>query len=152
MLAATGARLVVLTNQSGVARRLVTREAMEAVHQRLREQLRQDGVKLAGVYACTHGPEAGCGCRKPAPGLARQAAQELGLDLADALVVGDRAADLGLAVALGVPSVLVLTGAGARTLAAGQPQPDYVVDDLVGVARLWGADGGTVGHAGSPRR
>ena len=136
-LAAGGARLVVLTNQSGVARGLMTGLQLEAVHAELRRLLRTEGIELAGIYVCPHGPDDGCGCRKPAPGLAHRAAEQLGLDLSDCLVVGDRAADLGLARALGVPGVLVLTGAGRRTLGENGEAPSLVVQDLSDLARCY---------------
>jgi histidinol-phosphate phosphatase family protein len=134
-LTAAGTRLVVVTNQSGVARGLIPASALEALHRQLATTLRAKGIELAGIYSCPHGPEDGCGCRKPAPGLAHQASKDLGLDLTDSLVVGDRASDLGLARALNVPSALVLTGAGRRTLAENGATPSLVVRDLRDLAR-----------------
>ncbi|MDH4132545.1 MAG: HAD-IIIA family hydrolase [Gemmatimonadota bacterium] len=133
-LGAAGFRLVVVTNQSGVGRGLVTEEQVAAVHARLRAELEQSGVHLAGVYYCPHRPDEGCGCRKPATGLATRAAAELGFPIADAIVVGDKASDLQLARALGVPSILVLTGEGRATAEAHPGLADYVVADLVEAA------------------
>ncbi|MBI3768025.1 MAG: HAD family hydrolase [Deltaproteobacteria bacterium] len=121
-LDAAGFAVVVVTNQSGVARGRMTLATVHAVHRALAHRLAARGAVLAGVYVCPHHPQAGapplrrrCRCRKPAPGLVRRAARELGLDLAHSYCVGDGAVDLGLAAAAGVRGVLVLTGHGRAT-------------------------------------
>ena len=133
-LAAAGLRLVVITNQSGIGRGVLTEQQVAAVNARLREKLTRSGVTLAGIYHCPHGPEDGCGCRKPATGLADRAAAELDFKGSDTVVVGDKASDIGLARALGVPGILVLTGAGSTALEADPTLADYVVKDLTGAA------------------
>lgn len=135
-LQAAGIRLVVVSNQSGVARGLISPAALAQVQERFRSVLAAEGVTLAGSYHCPHHPDAGCDCRKPRDGLARRAAAELGLDLFHCLVVGDKPADIGLARRLGAPAVLVTTGQGAATLAAGTAVPDFVVAGLDGLAGL----------------
>ncbi|MFJ2478566.1 D-glycero-alpha-D-manno-heptose-1,7-bisphosphate 7-phosphatase [Streptomyces sp. NPDC087659] len=84
-----GVALVVITNQSGLARGLFNEPTLSAMHDRLRELLAQHGVRLDGIYTCPHHPDGRiahlrttCGCRKPAPGVLRQAAADLRLDLA----------------------------------------------------------------------
>jgi histidinol-phosphate phosphatase family protein len=89
-----GFKLVVVSNQSGVGRGLVTEEEAEAVHERFVEELRANGVELDGAYYCPHAPDAGCSCRKPSPELLQRAAHELGLDLNASFMVGDRDSDL----------------------------------------------------------
>lgn len=135
-LAALGMRLVVLTNQSGVASGRISPAELDAVHARLGALLLERGVRLDGVFACIHAPESGCGCRKPAGGLARQAEAALGISLREALVAGDQASDLELGRRLGVPAFLVATGKGLATLAGGGPPADYLVDDLRQLARI----------------
>ncbi len=135
-MSAAGIRAVVLTNQSGVARGWITPAQLAAVHHRLTALLEAGGVRLAGIFSCPHGPDAGCACRKPAEGLARQAADALGFALPEAVVVGDKASDLELGHRLGVPAILVRTGEGLATLQSGAAAADYLVDDLAGVARL----------------
>jgi len=117
-----GFAIVVVTNQSGVARGRMTRATVDAIHAELARRLAARGATLAGVYVCPHHPEAGtpplrrrCRCRKPAPGLVRRAARELDLDLARSYCVGDGAVDLRLGAATGMRAVLVLTGHGRRT-------------------------------------
>lgn len=104
---------VVLTNQSGVGRGLFTMKDVEAVHRQLQELLAEGGAKLDAIYICPHAPEEGCACRKPLPGLAVQAAGDLGIDLRASWMIGDKAADLELAAAAGMRGALVLTGYGA---------------------------------------
>lgn len=91
-----GLELVVITNQSGVARGYLTRETLDSIHDHLHSELRRAGIRLAGIYACLHHPDDRCACRKPAPGLLHQAQRDLGLDLRRSYVVGDRWSDIRL--------------------------------------------------------
>ncbi len=126
-----GYALVVLTNQSGLARGYFTAERLAEIHARLRELLAAEGVELDGVYVCPHGPDDDCGCRKPLPGLALAAADELDLDLAASVMIGDKAADVGLGRAIGArATILVRTGHGAAEEAKAAPLADCVADDL----------------------
>lgn len=124
-LAAAGYALVVVSNQSGIGRGLLTREQVEAVNARCDYLLRQQGVVVEGWYLCPHAPEQDCGCRKPAVGLALEAGRDLELDLGRAIVIGDKRSDVELGLALGVTGILVATGHGMRDLewarAAGIP-------------------------------
>ncbi len=127
--------LVVLTNQSGVARRYFTLDAVAAVHARLAEMLAAEGVTLDAVYICPHGPADACDCRKPKPGMALKAAADLGLDLGRSVMIGDKAVDLGLGRAIGARTVLVRTGHGLAEEASAAPLADFVADDLATAAR-----------------
>ena len=75
-----GYGLAVLTNQSGVGRGYFGLDAVERVHQRLREMLAAEGASVDGFFICPHGPDEACDCRKPLPGLARQAMEQFGFD------------------------------------------------------------------------
>lgn len=107
-----GYRLVVVTNQSGVARGYYRRSDVDALHRRVSADLRRGGVVLDGFYVCPHGPASGCDCRKPAPGLFFRAARELGLDLENSFMVGDKAADVIAARRAGAVPLFVRTGHG----------------------------------------
>lgn len=135
-LTSLGMRLVVVSNQSGVGVGRITPAQLEAVNDRCRAVLGEQGVDLAGIYSCIHRPDAGCACRKPADGLARQAEAELGIDLGQVLVAGDKDSDLGLGRRLGAATFLVLTGEGRTTLSSGGPPADYLVEDLQELARI----------------
>jgi len=134
-----GFKTVVLSNQSGVARGLITQDQLEAIHQRLRELLAEDGAWLDGIFICPHHPDEGCICRKPAPGLVHRALQELGVFPGNAIVIGDKATDVELARNVGVLAVFVRSGSApeeeqARMAARGLA-PDYVARDLTEAVR-----------------
>lgn len=118
-LAAKGYRLVVLTNQSGVARGYMSLAQARRINLKLVRELKKAGVRLDAVYFCPHGPDDGCGCRKPRTGLIREAARELAIDLERSFVAGDKASDLDLARAAGIKGLLVLTGQGKAAGRAG---------------------------------
>ena len=139
-LQAAGYTLVVVSNQSGIARGYYDDAAYRAVQARLLALLEERGVEVAGSYHCPHHPDftGPCDCRKPATGLFREAAAELGLDLARSIFAGDRLRDVEPAGALGGRAFLVRSGYGAEE--AGAAGPDIVVcEDLAAVARAAGA-------------
>lgn len=110
-----GFALVLVTNQSGVARGLFTEEDLGAIHAELRARL--EGLALDGLYWCPHHPEHGerlsCACRKPGTELLERAVRDLDLDLARSWSVGDKVSDLEGAMRLGCRAILVRTGHGA---------------------------------------
>jgi len=117
--------LCVVTNQSGVARGLVSETSLAEIHDHLRELLAHEGAHLDWIGHCPHHPDHGpadlrrvCDCRKPEPGLIQRAAAELNIDLARSWMVGDSARDLEAGRAAGCHSILVGTGNGTRTLEA----------------------------------
>ncbi len=117
-LVRAGARLVVVTNQSGVGRGLFSSTDLEAIHAKLRRLLQDAGVSLEAIYVCPHHPDERCPCRKPETGMIDRAVRELGIDLSRSYLVGDHAKDIELARRVGAKSVWLTTsehGAGART-------------------------------------
>jgi D-glycero-D-manno-heptose 1,7-bisphosphate phosphatase len=142
-----GLPVVVVTNQSGLARGYFPESLLDTVHREMHRLLALEGAHIDGLYVCPHHPEAKeerfrvtCNCRKPKTGLLEQAATELHLDLKRSFVVGDRWSDLRCGAAVGATTILVLTGYGrgdACYIGPGQPvQPDYVAEDL-GAAARW---------------
>ena len=120
-----GYALVVVTNQSGVARGLYTLADVDALHAHMQQELQANGVTLTAVYACPHHPDGvvstyrqDCDCRKPRPGMILQALRAHGLDPARSLLVGDKASDIEAGRAADV-SRCIRVGAGqaARDLA-----------------------------------
>lgn len=126
-----GFRLVLVTNQSGIGRGYFTRATVDRIHDCMVEQL--GDVALDAIYICPHTPEDGCTCRKPEPGLAIQAAEDLGFNLRDAVVIGDKPCDIGLAQRVGATSVLVTTGYGRQFVET--LKPEVIADDLLDAAR-----------------
>jgi D-glycero-D-manno-heptose 1,7-bisphosphate phosphatase len=136
MLRGAGLRLSVATNQSGVGRGLMTLAQLEAIHDRMRIEAAGNGGALDTVLFCPHAPDDGCECRKPAPGLIREALARSGIDAAASLVVGDDHRDLEAASRAGVKAALVRTGKGRKAenlLRGGAEVPTY--DDLLELAR-----------------
>ncbi|MCY3731768.1 MAG: D-glycero-beta-D-manno-heptose 1,7-bisphosphate 7-phosphatase [Rhodospirillaceae bacterium] len=115
-LGAAGFMPVVVSNQSGVGRGLLTAAILQRIHARMSEAVAVAGGRLGGIYHCPHTPEEGCGCRKPAPGLVRQMERELGYRAQGAPLIGDKESDLDLARRVGARPILVRTGYGATTL------------------------------------
>ena len=136
LLRESGYRLVVVTNQSGLGRGYLDEATLGRIHAKLKRLLARGGARLDGIFYCPHHPDVRCACRKPKALLARRAARALGLTLKGSVVIGDKPADMGLARALGVPGVLVLTGHGRHFRAASTAlKPVAVRRDLLSAAR-----------------
>lgn len=129
-----GARLIVVTNQSGVARGFLTRNDLDAVHRKLKRLLDVAGTSLDSIYFCPHHPDDGCGCRKPNRGMIDQAVEEWGVNLDRSYLIGDHIRDIELAKRIGARSVLVTTGVippeEAERLKASGPAPDWIASSL----------------------
>jgi D-glycero-D-manno-heptose 1,7-bisphosphate phosphatase len=115
-LTRAGHRIVVCTNQAGVARGSIPIETVEEIHRRMIAGIEEAGGHIEKVYYCPHGKDEHCACRKPRPGLLLRARDELSLDLSDAVFVGDSISDVRAGLAVGIRSILVLTGLGAQQL------------------------------------
>jgi D-glycero-D-manno-heptose 1,7-bisphosphate phosphatase len=136
-----GIPVVVVTNQSGLARGYFPESLLQEVHQKMELLLADGNAHVDGIYVCPHHPEArearfriDCDCRKPKNGLFVRAAREMELDLANSYVVGDRWSDLKAAVSCGARGILVLTGYGRGDYEYIGPrqqiQPHYVAENL----------------------
>lgn len=140
LLAPSPYRVVVVSNQSAIARGLVSRETVEEIHARMTGTIRQGGGRIDAVFYCPHRPDEDCPCRKPRPGLLFQAARELDIDLPASWLIGDDRRDLESAVAAGVRPILVRTGHGKdlpETALARMPNRIEVFEDLLeAVTRL----------------
>ncbi len=153
-LSAAGYRLIVITNQAGIARGHLTEDDLAAVHCRLRETLAAEDVYLEAIYYCPHHPEgtrtgyaAECLCRKPAPGLLYRAASERGIDLARSWCIGDILNDVEAGNRAGSRTVLVDLGTEVRPDVAVRT-PTLVARNLPHAARLiMAADGCYTGPA-----
>jgi D-glycero-D-manno-heptose 1,7-bisphosphate phosphatase len=133
-LSRAGWTVAVATNQSGLARGYYDQAALDAMHARLRQLVAEQGGELGLIVHCPHGPDDGCDCRKPRPGMLRQIAAHYGVSLAGVWFVGDSSGDLKAALAVGCQPVLVKTGKGLLTLAQPLPAGTLVFDDLAAVA------------------
>lgn len=134
-LSRAGWTVAVATNQSGLSRGYFSAQTLDAMHQRLRRLVEEQGGAIALIEHCPHGPDDACNCRKPLPGLFRRIATHFRLsDLRGVPAVGDSRRDLEAGLALGADPFLVRTGKGQRTLEKPLPSGTQVFDDLAAVA------------------
>ncbi|MCE2679795.1 MAG: D-glycero-beta-D-manno-heptose 1,7-bisphosphate 7-phosphatase [Burkholderiales bacterium] len=134
-----GYRIVVITNQSGIAKGLFDLEALAAMHNKMLRLATEVGGKIDAILFCPHGPEAKCNCRKPKPGMFEQVAMRYDTSLQGVVAVGDSLRDLQAAASQGCKTFLVKTGKGMRTLADKShelPPGTQTFDDLLAVAKL----------------
>ena len=139
-------KAIVITNQSGIARGIYTEETLNAIHQKMIEELAMQGAKLDGVYYCPHHPKIGdaryrieCDCRKPKTGMLDRAAREQDIDLSRSFVIGDKASDINLALNAGARAALVMSGYGRDTQAHPDLfpcEPTFVAETLLDAVRL----------------
>lgn len=130
-----GFLVVMITNQSALARGYFTEEVLDAIHERLARVLEKEGAHIDATYFCPHHPDDKCACRKPRPGLVLNAAKELGIDLGRSFMVGDKLDDVKAGKTAGCKGIMVLTGYGAGELALRDKwdaQPDHIADNLLG--------------------
>jgi D-glycero-D-manno-heptose 1,7-bisphosphate phosphatase len=127
--------VVVITNQSGIARNIFPESLVHQVHKKMISQLAAGDAWIDAIYFCPHKTEDACECRKPNPGMLELAGREHGLDLANSWVVGDRYADLEMAHAVGARGILVMTGYGRGEYELHRErwarQPDVLAETLV---------------------
>lgn len=116
-LTLAGYRVAVATNQSGVGRGLFDLPTLNAMHDKLRDLVAQQGGHVDEIVFCPHDPAAACDCRKPKPGLLKQIAEKFKTELVGVPVIGDSLRDLQSAIAVNAQPILVRTGKGERTLA-----------------------------------
>ena len=133
-LSRAGWTVAIATNQSGLARGLFNVASLEAMHEKMRSLIKQAGGQISMIVYCPHGPEDGCECRKPLPGLFQQIADYFHVSLADVPTVGDSLRDLQAGASLGCKPFLVRTGKGRRTEAQTLPPGTQVFDSLADVA------------------
>jgi D-glycero-D-manno-heptose 1,7-bisphosphate phosphatase len=123
--------VVVATNQSGIARGLFDRDALMQIHEKMHAAAAETGGRIDAVFFCPHGPDEGCDCRKPKPGLPLDISQRLKMELEGVPAIGDSLSDIQAATAAGAAPILVRTGKGIKT----SELPDFpddvpVYDDL----------------------
>lgn len=129
-------RVVVATNQSGVSRGYFDLDLLNRIHSRMIERLRKLGGRIDAIFVCPHGPDDGCNCRKPAPGMFLGIADRLGVRLNGVPAVGDSLRDLHAANNVGALPVLVRSGKNERNLSAGENLVDEELGEVSTFADL----------------
>ena len=142
MLRDAGFRLIVVTNQAGIARGYYDQSAMDLLHDYLRVQLALQGVELDAIYFCPHHPQGSvkelaceCNCRKPSPGMLLQAAKDFDLDLSESVLIGDKLSDVQAGKKAGVGRVVIVES-GHEVGVTARLQADSVAADLLAAAQL----------------
>ena len=142
-----GFMVVVITNQSGIARGYFNEETLARIHAKMKSELAGHGVHIDAIYYCPHHPDDGCECRKPKTALFHKAAKDLNIDFKLSYVVGDMQMDIDAGRALGCKTALVTTGPQSlvpgpqllnlkpRTLNPELQMPDYIAENLLEAAR-----------------
>ncbi|MBU2600379.1 HAD family hydrolase [bacterium] len=139
-------KIIIVSNQSGVARGYLNISQANLINQCLKEELFKLNISIDGTYLCPHYLEGkvkkykiDCSCRKPKPGMLYQAKEKYNLDLKQCFLIGDKISDIGAGFNAGCKTVLVLTGYGSEELKKREEwtyQPDYIADNLY-LAATW---------------
>jgi len=134
----SGIKVVVATNQSGIARGLYDEATLAQIHDKMNHLIAEAGGELAGIFYCPHGPDDGCDCRKPLPGLVHQIQEAFAVDAHNVPFIGDSVRDLMAAEASDCQPVLVKSGKGERSIASGKVGSHIpIFDDLARFVDDW---------------
>ena len=129
-----GFLIIVITNQSGIARGYYGLGTLGAIHRQMREELGATGVKVNGIYFCPHHPDDGCQCRKPGTGMLEQAIAEYDIDAARSYMLGDKPKDAGAGQNVGAMGILIPEPNERDALMKERKnwvaEPDYLADDF----------------------
>ncbi len=126
--------IMVATNQSGLARGLYDENTLNDIHKKMQDMLTLEGGSIDRIVYCPHGPNEGCECRKPQPGLLLKIAKELRINLQGVPMIGDSLRDIQAALKVGANPMLVRTGYGIRTLNSGELPADIPVFENLAAA------------------
>lgn len=129
-LVRNGWKLIIGTNQSGVARGYLTLKELGNIHDRLTTILQNHKVKIDKIFFCPHHPNENCDCRKPKIGMLLKAAKKYRLDLKKCVVIGDKEIDIVWGKMAGTKTVLVLTGYGKKAVRTLRTKPDHISSSL----------------------
>ena len=138
-LARADLQVFIVSNQAAINRGLLTREAVDAINMRMKEEIERAGGRVDAIACCPHRPEEGCYCRKPQPGLLLSLAKVYGVELRRAAVIGDALTDIEAGLAAGCNAILVRTGRGneqAAIAASARKSGFSLANDLSGAVDL----------------
>ncbi len=134
----SGFLVIIITNQSGIARNYFSEETLEDINSHLLNELGKENARIDDIFICPHHPDDGCDCRKPNTGLLKDAASKYEIDLGSSYMVGDKFTDLETGKNAGCKTVLVLTGYGREEMenkGAWEFTPDFIAEDLYEAAK-----------------
>jgi len=130
LLNAQGFKVIVITNQSGIARGFFTKDTLSTIHHHMKEELVKYGAVIDGIYYCPHHPDDNCDCRKPLPKLILQAAADHGISIGLSYMIGDDPKDIEAGINAGCRTVW-LKDTPASPLSPSKPAPDKITGNLL---------------------
>ena len=131
-----GFLVIVITNQSGVARGIFDEKTLREIHAKLIKDLADSNAKIDAIYFCPHHPDDNCACRKPKTGMILQAAEDFPLDLKNSWMIGDKALDVETGFNIQVKTSIVMTGYGQADLTKLQKKPDLIAENLLEAVKM----------------
>ncbi len=142
LLRDAGFLLFITTNQSGIARGYFDANAVNAIHAKIQNELKANGLRVESFHFCPHFPDAGCKCRKPNTGMIEQALENFDLDLSKSWMIGDKILDIEMGFNAGIKTALVKTGYGKEHQNELTRKPDIITENLLQAAKLVISDRG----------
>lgn len=136
LLNESGFVVVIITNQSGIARGYFTEETLAKIHQKMKDDLAKCGAHIDAIYYCPHHPNDGCDCRKPKPALAFQAAKEHHIDLTQSFFIGDKLQDIEAGHLAGCKAVLISPIETSEILLQAEVKPDFTAPHFMQAAQV----------------
>lgn len=132
LLKKNGYKIIIVTNQSGIARGYFTEDTLEKIHQRMKNELSEKGASVDAIYYCPHHPDDLCDCRKPNTGLLDKAIKDFEIDISTSFIIGDRMLDVEAGKKIGLKTVLVPEKKEqvAKEMKESRVKPDYLCDDF----------------------
>ncbi len=130
-----GFHIVLITNQSVIARGMTTIEGLEFMHNNMKGEIEEYGGKIEKIYYCPHHPDEGCDCRKPKPGMLLRAIKENNIDPTKSFMVGDRMMDVEVGKKVGCKTVIIPSERGQMEMRESSIKPDYVAKDLLDTSK-----------------
>ena len=132
LLQENGFKIIIITNQSGIARGYFTVETLKRIHERMLKEFYDKGVTIDAIYYCPHHPDEGCGCRKPNTDLFEKAVKEHNIDITRSYVIGDRMLDIEAGHRMGLKTVLVPEKKEKveKEMKKSKIKPDYLCNDF----------------------
>lgn len=131
LLAELDYTVFLVTNQAGIAEGLISQDKFYEINNEILRQVQSSGVKITETFVCPHGEDSQCDCRKPKPGLLKQAVEKYNIDLANSWMIGDRMTDINTGINAGTKTILVQTGSILEASNA-----SYVATDLLDAAKF----------------
>lgn len=131
LLTENGFNVIVITNQSVIARGMTSVTELESMHSNMVKEIEEKGGKILDIYYCPHHPDDGCNCRKPAPGMLLKAIKDHNIDPKKSFMVGDRMMDVKVGKKVGARSIIIPSKLGKKEMKEEKKiKPDYIAEDL----------------------